>query len=106
MTDYRTEDGHPAEVRRRSGMGGVIGMIILAAIVIIGILFATGFFSARVTESGSLPSISVKADEGSLPAIDVDSKEVVVGTKKTTIEVPTVETKTETIDVPVVGVKD
>ena len=106
MTEYRTEEGRTTEVRRKSGVGGVVGMLVLAAIVIVGVLFATGFFSARVTEEGSLPRISVQADEGSMPSVDLDSKQVVVGTKKATIDVPTVETKKETIDVPVVGVKE
>ncbi len=106
MTEYRSTDGHTTEVHRKSGVGAVITTIVLIAAVIIGLLFATGFFSANVTETGSLPTVSVKAKEGSLPNIDFDSKEVVVGTKKTTIDVPTVDTKKETIDVPVVGVKD
>ncbi len=105
MVEYRTDDGHPAEVERRRGMGGVLGMILLLAVVVIGILFATGFFSAKVTE-GQMPAVSVKADAGSLPNVDLDSKQVVVGTKQATVEVPTVNTKKETIDVPVVGVKD
>ena len=106
MTKYRSDGSEIDNETRKSGMGGVFGAIILAAVVIIGVLFATGFFSARVTESGSLPTVSVKAEQGSLPNIDVDSKEVVVGTKQTTIDVPTVGTKKETIDVPVVGVKN
>ena len=65
--------------------------IALAVAVIVGVLFATGFWSADVKE-GALPEVSV--DGGKLPAVDVDSKEVVVGTEK------------KEIDVPVVGVKD
>ena len=106
MTEYRTTDGHTTEVQRKSGVGMVITTILLIAVVIVGLLFATGFFSASVKDSGSLPSVSIKAKEGSLPNIDLDSKEVVVGTKQTTIDVPTVDTKKETINVPVVGVKD
>lgn len=68
---------------------GIVGVIILVVIV----LFATGFWSADVKE-GALPNVEVSADGGELPKVDVDSKEVVVGTKK------------EEIDVPVVGVKD
>ena len=105
MSEYRTDDGRPVEVERRKGMGGVLGMILLLAVVVIAILFATGFFSAKVTE-GKMPKVSVKADAGALPDVDLDSKQVVVGTKQATVEVPTVDTKKETIDVPVVGVKD
>lgn len=65
--------------------------VVLAAVVIVGLLFATGFWSADV-KNGDLPEVSV--DGGKLPAVDVDSKEVVVGTEK------------KEIDVPVVGVKD
>ncbi len=79
-------------------------LILLAVVVLVVIvLFATGFWSAAVKE-GALPEVSV--DGGELPAVDVDSKEVVVGTTETTVEVPKIETEKETIDVPVVGVKD
>ena len=99
--DDRTTDAHRTQKR---GGGMTIGLVILAIIVIVGLLFATGFWSADVTKSGALPEISVKG--GALPNVDLDSKEVVVGTTKTEIEVPTVETKTTTVDVPTIGVKD
>ncbi len=106
MPDFRTDDDRPAPAygEHRKGMGGALGLIILLVVVVIGILFATGFFSANVTNEGELPEVSV--DAGSLPGVDVDSKEVVVGTKETTVEVPTIDTQKETIDVPVIGVKE
>ena len=67
----------PVYVERRGRGGSVIGAIIILAIVIVGVLFATGFWTAKVTP-GSLPSVSVK------------SKEVVVGTKQQTVNVPTI----------------
>ena len=79
-------------------------LILLAVVVLVVIvLFATGFWSADVKE-GALPE--VKVDGGALPEVDVDSKEVVVGTTETNIEVPKIETEKETVAVPVVGVKD
>ncbi len=100
MSDYRTTDTVPP--KRRGGASTiVIVLVVIAAIV--GLLFATGFWSADVTKDGALPEVSVKG--GELPKVDMDSKEVVVGTKKTEIEVPKVKTETETVDVPTVGVK-
>ena len=99
--DDRTTDRNRDQKR---GGGMTIGLVILAIVLIVGLLFATGFWSADVTKSGSLPEISVKG--GALPSVDLNSKEVVVGTSKTEIEVPTVETKTTTVDVPTIGVKD
>ena len=101
MSDYRSTDRDTVVVKRRSG-GTIIAVIVVAALVIVGLLFATGFWSANVKE-GALPEVSVKG--GELPNVDVDSKEVVVGTKETEIDVPKVTTEKETIDVPVVGVK-
>ena len=103
MSDYRSTDRDTVVVKRRSG-GTIIAVVIVAALVIVGLLFATGFWSADVTKEGALPEVSVKG--GELPKVDVDSKEVVVGTSKAKVEVPKVETETKTIDVPVVGVKD
>jgi hypothetical protein len=80
----------------------VLAVIILVVIV----LFATGFWSINQTREGELPDVKVSAEGGQLPAFDADSKEVVVGTTPTTVEVPKVETEKTTIDVPVVGVKD
>lgn len=83
----------------RNAVAAILGAIVLIVIV----LFATGFWSADVKE-GALPKISVKG--GDLPKVDLDSKEVVVGTSKTEVTVPKVETKKTQIDVPTVGVKD
>ena len=88
MVDNRYDDR--AVVERR-GAGRTITILAVLALAIVGVLFATGFWSADVKE-GDIPEISVKG--GALPKVDVDSKEVVVGTKK------------EEIDVPTVGVKD
>lgn len=79
---------------------------ILAAIVLVVIvLFASGFWSADVKE-GALPDVDVSAQGGEMPGVELDSKEVVVGTTETNVEVPTIDTKTEKVDVPVVGVKE
>lgn len=102
MSDYRTTDR--VVVEKRSGAGRVILIILVVAAVIVGLLFATGFWSANVTKSGALPEVSVKG--GALPKVDMDSKEVVVGTSKTTVDVPKVKTEKETVSVPTVGVKD
>ncbi|KQS04335.1 hypothetical protein ASG11_08790 [Sphingomonas sp. Leaf357] len=102
MTDYRN-DRETVVVKKRSG-GTIIAIVVVAALVIVGLLFATGFWSADVTKTGALPEVSVKG--GELPKVDLDSKEVVVGTKKTEVDVPKVKTEKETLSVPTVGVKD
>ena len=71
--------------------GRTVAIALILVLVVVGILFATGFWKADVS-GGDVPEVSVKG--GELPKVDVDSKAVVVGTKK------------ETIDVPTVGVKD
>lgn len=107
MSDYRNPDGTPRRdtsyAPRRSSAGRTIAILLIIVAVIAAILFATGFWSAKV-DGGALPTVSVKG--GDMPSVDVDSKEVVVGTKKTTVDVPKVETEKTTIDVPTVGVKD
>lgn len=103
MADYRTDrDG---VVETRGGTGRILTIVAVIAVVIVGILFATGFWSADVKE-GALPDVDVSAKGGALPSVDMDSKELVVGTKSTTVDVPKVKTEKEEISVPVVGVKD
>ncbi|MEC3911005.1 hypothetical protein U5A82_11140 [Sphingobium sp. CR2-8] len=75
---------------KKSNTGRTIAILAILALAIVGLLFATGFWSADV-KGGDLPEVSV--DGGALPKVDVDSKEVVVGTKKEEIEVPTVGVK-------------
>ena len=106
MAEYQNVDGTTTVVEKRSNTGIVIGLIVALAAIIIALLFLTGFWSADVTKSGSLPDVKVSADGGSLPQVDLNSKEVVVGTKATQFTVPKVETTKTTVDVPVVGVKD
>lgn len=102
---YTTEDGTTTVVEQRRGPGTIIAVIAVAALVIVGLLFATGFWKADM-QGGSLPKVDVSAKGGSLPQVDLKSKELVVGTKTTTVDVPKVETKKAHIEVPVVGVKD
>ncbi|HXH17343.1 MAG TPA: hypothetical protein VNJ10_14580 [Sphingomonas sp.] len=101
MSDYRNNE---TVVVKRRGPGTTIAIVLVVIAIIVGLLFATGFWSADVTKSGALPEVAVKG--GALPKVDMDSKEVVVGTSKTTVEVPKVKTETETVDVPTIGVKD
>lgn len=100
MSDYRTTE---PVIEKRSNTGRTIVIVLVAIAVIVGLLFATGFWSANVTKEGALPEVSVKG--GALPKVDMDSKKVVVGTSKTTVDVPKVKTEKETVSVPTVGVK-
>lgn len=91
MVEVRN-DIHGSRVKTRRGTGGkAIAIVLLLVVVVVGLLFATGFWKADVS-GGDVPEVSVKG--GELPKVDLDSKEVVVGTKK------------EQVDVPTVGVKD
>lgn len=91
MVEVRN-DIHGSRVETRRGTGGkAIAIVLLLVVVVVGLLFATGFWKADVS-GGDVPEVSVKG--GELPKVDLDSKEVVVGTKK------------EQVDVPTVGVKD
>lgn len=103
MADYRDQT---ATHYRRGGAGRTIAIILAIAALVVVVLFASGFWSAKVTKEGDLPDVDVSAKGGSLPQVDLDSKKIEVGTKETTVDVPKVETKKETIDVPVVGVSD
>ena len=106
MEKVRNTDGTTTMVEGRSNTGMIVGVIAAVAIIIVAFLFLTGFWSANVTKSGSLPDVHVSADGGSLPKVDVHSKELVVGTTATNVTVPKVETTQATINVPVVGMKD
>ncbi len=99
-SDQEIRDGVPP---RRSGMNPLVMLLVLAAIVV-GVLFATGFWKMGVT-GGEMPKVDVSAKGGSLPNVDMQSKTIVVGSSPTTIEVPKIETKKTTVNVPVVGVK-
>ncbi|UVO52707.1 hypothetical protein [Sphingomonas sp. SUN039] len=102
-TTTRVDNNQPYVEPRRSNGGTMIAVVLIAIVAIVGVLFATGFWSASV-KGGNLPTVSVKG--GDLPDVNVKSKEIVVGTTKTSVTVPKLETKKTTIDVPTVGVKD
>ena len=92
-------------VEKKSNADKVVGAIVVLAIVIAGVLFLSGFWSADIS-GGALPKVNVSAKGGDLPEGTLHSNEVVVDTTKQTVTVPKVETKMTTIDVPTVGVKD
>jgi len=102
MADNRNTVHDTTVVERRGGMS-TIAIVLIAVAVIVGLLFATGFWSADVKE-GALPKVSVQG--GEMPKVDLDSKEVVVGTTKAEIDVPKIKTEKEEISVPTVGVRD
>ncbi|MDI1297005.1 MAG: hypothetical protein PSY12_14190 [bacterium] len=91
MVEVRNDPYNDRVIVKKSGAGRTIAILAIVALAIVGVLFATGFWSADV-KGGDMPEVSVKG--GALPKVDVDSKAVVVGTEK------------KEIDVPVVGVKD
>ena len=102
MADYRTDDG--VRVERRNGAGKTIAIVLAVVLVIVALLFLTGFW--RVNTSGELKAPEVSVKGGEVPNVDMDSKKIVVGSKETTVDVPKVETEKKKIDVPVVGVSD
>ncbi|MEC3949796.1 hypothetical protein [Sphingobium sp. HWE2-09] len=90
MVEVRNDPYGDRVVVKKSGAGRTVAIIVVLALVVVGVLFATGFWKADVT-GGDVPEVSVKG--GSLPKVDVDSKAVVVGTKTEEVEVPTVGVK-------------
>lgn len=87
MVEVRNDPYGDRVVVKKSGVGRTIAIVLILALAVVGVLFATGFWKADVS-GGDMPEVSVKG--GQMPAVDVDSKEVVVGTKKEEVEVPTV----------------
>lgn len=83
----------------------LIGLAV-AVVVIVGVLFATGFWSANVKDGGELPEVNISTEPGRAPDVDLDSKKVEFGTEERTVEVPKVETEEKVIDVPVIGVSE
>ncbi|WP_088185645.1 hypothetical protein [Sphingobium sp. Z007] len=90
MVEVRNDPYGDRVVVKKSSGGRTIAIILIVALAIVGVLFATGFWKADVS-GGDMPEVSVKG--GDLPKVDVDSKEVVVGTKTEQVEVPTVGVK-------------
>jgi hypothetical protein len=92
-TRVYADDSIPAEPvvvrRRRSGGGFLLGLIVIVALIV-AFMFYTGFWSANVTQNGSLPKISVATQPGVLPKVDLQSKKIVIGTKKESVAVPTI----------------
>jgi hypothetical protein len=90
MVEVRNDPYDDRVVVKKSSGGRTIAIILIVALAVVGVLFATGFWKADVS-GGDVPEVSVKG--GALPKVDLDSKEVVVGSKKEVVEVPTVGVK-------------
>ncbi len=90
-TRVYADDRRPVVVRRRGG-GFLVGLLLLVAIIV-ALLFFTGFWSADVTQPGSLPKISVNSTPGVMPKVNLQSKSIVIGSKQESVAVPTVGVK-------------
>ena len=62
MAEYREANSDTTYVEKRSNTGLVIGGVVLAVLIVVGLLFATGFWSANV-KGGALPTVNVSAKE-------------------------------------------
>ena len=89
MSNYNHERVEP---KSKSYTGYIIGGVVAVAAVV-GLVLLT---DVDLTETGSLPSVSVEA--GEMPAIDVDVADIDVGKKTMEVEVPTLN-----IDLPKEG---
>ena len=72
MAEYRTTDadGNTVYVEKRGGAGRVIAIIAVIALVIVGLLFATGFWRMNAS-GGSLPKVDVSAKGGDEEGVDL-----------------------------------
>ncbi len=99
---YRTTGDTVVVERRGNGFARTLAILALIALVIVGILFATGFWKLNGT-GGSMPHVSVQG--GSMPKVGIQSDKIVVGTEQKTVDVPKIETKKAEVKVPVIGVE-
>lgn len=104
--EYQSDRKTISEEKPNRSSGGIIWVLLAGVALVVVVLFATGFWSLDVKDSGSLPSVKMSATGGKLPDVDAASKKIVVGTTETTVEVPTIETKKKSVEVPTASVKD
>ena len=99
---YRTTGDTVVVERRGNGLARTLAILALIALVIVGILFATGFWKMNAT-GGSMPKVSVQG--GSMPKVGLQSDKIMVGTEQKTVNVPKIDTKKAEVKVPVIGVE-
>lgn len=75
-------------VERRGGLGRTLLIILLAAVVLGLIAWATGLINFDA--SGDLRAPEVKVEGGELPKVQAEVADIDVGEKKVTVDVPTV----------------
>ena len=71
-------------------------MLVVVFALLIGVLFATGFWNEQVQHSGSSPDINVSVVGGLLPSVIVESKNDIAGTLKYPVDVPTLGARSGT----------
>lgn len=91
-TTVRTEtvrtDSAYVEPRRESGIGRVLLLALVAALVLGLIAWATGLIN--LDASGKLETPQVKVEGGEIPKVQVETADVNIGEKKVTVDVPTI----------------
>lgn len=74
-------------------------LAVAAIVVVVAVLFFSGFISVEQTQEAELPDVDVTTEGGQAPEFEAETGEVEVGTEETTIEVPDVEVTTEETEV-------
>ncbi len=96
MAEYRQSRDPISEAEEKSGWGRTIALWVIVFALLMGVLFATGFWKAQVQHPGSLPDINVRVVGGLLPSVIFESRKDIAGTPMTPVDAPTLGAKSGT----------
>jgi beta-lactam-binding protein with PASTA domain len=82
-------------------------LALAAVVVVLAVLFFTGFLNVEQTQEAELPDVDVTTEGGQAPEFEAETGEVEIGTETNTVEVPEVEVTTEEteIETPTIDVE-
>lgn len=96
MVEYRADRVPITDDQDNSGPWRTVALLVGALALLLGVLFATGFWNAQAQQPEKLPEMNVRAVGGLLPGIVVEPNNAITGTMKIPVDVPALDSKSGT----------
>ena len=91
MAEFRANPEPVADKRAHFGATVAVTITVCFLALLLGLLFASGYWNERVNQANSSPQFNAKVVGGRLPGVVVEPIQAVAGTMKLPVDPPTAD---------------